>query len=185
MGIFDKLQDRVRERLNNPILQELAKEQSLRDLLLKREFRLPEGYIQREFVSRAMDDEILELSLAIYDDYAEITGKVKKRLIPFPISFSGRFTIQGLEFSPARKVVFLKLDQVAPIDIDWITKKVIQRIPFLETTGDLIVCDLMRIPKLAEIFSRRIKGLSVWDFITLKELTLKQGEIVGRVGVVL
>lgn len=185
MGIFDKLQDRVRERLNNPILQELAKEQSLRDLLMKREFRLPEGYIQREFVSRAIDDEVLELSLAIYDGYAEINGKIKKRLIPFPISFSGRLTIQGMEFSAARKVVFLKLDQVAPIDIDWLTKKVVQRIPYFESLGDLIVCDLMGVPKLADIFSRRIKGLSVWDFITMKELSLKQGEIVGRVGVVL
>lgn len=185
MGIFDKLQDKVRERLNNPILQELAKEQSLRDLLLKREFRLPETYLQREFVSRALDDEVQELSLALYDGYAEITGKMKKRLIPFPISFSGRLTIQGMEFSPARKVVFLKLDQVAPIDIDWLTKKVVQRIPFFDSLGDLIVCDLMHIPQLAALFSQRVKGYSVWDFITIKELSLKQGEIVGRVGVVL
>jgi len=44
---------------------------------------------------------------------------------------------------------------------------------------------MTRVPKLAELFAYRVKGISAWDFITLKELSLKDGEIVGRVGVVL
>ncbi|HBG05347.1 MAG: hypothetical protein A2075_25170 [Geobacteraceae bacterium GWC2_58_44] len=181
MGIFD----RVRDRLKDPALAELVKEQSLKDLLTRREFHLPESYLQREFVSSALDDEILELSLAIFDGYGEIRGKIKKRLLPFPITFSARFAIQGMEFSSARKIVFLKLEQVAPIDIDWLTKKMVQRIPFLSCFGDLIACDLTRVPRLAELFAYRVKGISLWDFITLKELSLKDGEIVGRVGVVI
>lgn len=181
MGLFDKLKDKIK----NPAMQELVKEQNLKDLLLKREFRFSQGYLQREFMSRAMDDEIPEFNIALFDGYGELNGKMKKRLIPFAINFSATFTIQGLEFSAARKSVQLKLEQVAPIDIDWLTRKVVQRIPFLSCNGNLITCDLNQVPRLAEIFAYRVKGFSPWDFVTIKELSLKEGEVVGRVGVVL
>jgi hypothetical protein len=180
MGILDRLQ-----RLKNPALVELVKEQSLKDLLLHREFRISQGYLQREFMVRATDDEIPELAIALLEGSGEISGKMKKRLLPFAIPFSAKFTIQGIEFSSARKCVFIKLEEVGPIDLDWLTKKVVGRIPFLSCMGDLIVCDLTRVPRLAELFSANVMGKSVWDFITLKELHLKDGEIVGRVGVVL
>jgi hypothetical protein len=180
MGIFDKFT----ERLKNPALVELVKEQSLKDLLIRREFRLSQGYLQREFLVRAQDDEMLELTLSLQDGYGEIAGKIKKRFLP-AISFSAVFTIEGMEFSSARKCVFLKLDKVGPVDLDWLTKKVVERIPFLSCRGDLIACDLTRVPRLAELFAYRVKGINVWDFIALKELSLKEGEIVGRVGVVL
>jgi hypothetical protein len=186
MGILDKLRDKFQERLKDPALTGLVKEQSLKDLLIRREFRISQGYLQREFLSKALDDELLELSIALFDGYGEINGKIKKRLLPFPISFSATFTMQGLEFSSARKCVLLKLEKVAPIDLDWLTRKVVQRIPFLSHLGgDLISCDLTRVPRLAELFAYRIKGISFWDFITMKELTVKEGEIVGRVGVVI
>ena len=185
MGIFERVKDRVKERLNDPALAELVKEQSLKDLLVRREFRLSQGYLQREFVNRAIDEEMQELSIALFDGYGEMSGKVKKRLLPFAIPFSATFTVQGMEFSSARKCVLLKLEKVGPIDLDWLTKKVVERIPFLSCMGDLITCDLTRVPRLAELFAYRIKGISIWDFITLKELSLKDGEVVGRVGVVL
>ena len=180
MGIFDKFT----EKIKNPALAELVKEQSLKDLLLKREFRLPQDYLQREFLSRALDDELPELKLILSDGCGEITGKIKKRFLP-AISFSALFTIQGLEFSTARKCVSLKLDKVGPIDLDWLTRKVVERIPFLNCVGDLITCDLTRVPRLAELFAYRVKGIDIGDFIVLKELSLKEGEIVGRVGVLL
>lgn len=181
MGILD----RIKSRLKDPALIELVKEQSLKDLLVRREFRISQAYLQREFLSRALDDELLELSIAMFDGYGELTGKVKKRLIPFPIAFSATFTVQGMEFSSARKCVFLKLEKVAPIDLNWLTRKVVERIPFLSCTGDLISCDLTQVPRLAELFAYRVKGINVWDFVTLKKLTLQEGEIAGRVGVVL
>lgn len=181
MGILDRLRDSIK----NPVLIELVKEQSLKDLLIKREFRLSQSYLQREFLSRSQDDEMLDLGIAIFDGYGEFTGKVKKRLLPFPITFSATFTIQGMEFSSARKVVFMKLEKVGPIDLDWLTKKVVERIPFLSCSGDLISCDLTRVPRLAELFAYRVKGINPWDFIALKKLSLQEGEIVGRVGVVL
>lgn len=180
MGIFQKIQ----ERIKNPALAELVKEQSLKDLLIRREFRLSESYLQREFVAPVLDDEMPELSIALFNGYGEIAGKMKKRLLP-TLSFSATFTIQGMEFSSARKCVLLRLEKVGPIDIDWLTRKFVQRIPFLSCTGNMITCDLTRVPKLAELFAYRVKGISAWDFITLKELNLKDGEIVGRVGVVL
>ena len=185
MGIFDKFKERINDRLNDPAFMELVQEQSLKDLLVKRAFRVPQAYLQREFLNKAIDEELLELNLSLYDGYGEISGKMKKRLLPFAIPFSATFTIHGMEFSTARKCVFVKLEQVAPIDLDWLTRKVVERIPFLSCTGDLVVCGLTRVPRLAELFAHRVKGISLWDFITMKEIWLKQGEIVGRVGVVL
>jgi len=180
LGIFE----RIKERITDPSLVELVKEQSLRDLLTKRAFHISQGYLQREFLNRVLDDEIVEFTIALFDGYGEIAVKMKKRLLP-AIPFSATFTIHGIEFSSARKTVQLKLEKVGPIDLDWLTKKIVQRIPSLSYSGDLITCDLTRVPRLAEIFSRRIKGLNAWDLITLKELNLRDGEIVGRVGVVL
>ena len=185
MGLFEKLQDKFQDRLKNPALVELVKEQNLKDLLIKREFRISQTYLQREVASRAVDDEMLELSISLMDGYGEITGRVKKRLLPFAIPFSARFTIQGMEFSSARKAVFLKLEKVAPIDVDWLTRKVVERIPFLSCMGDMICCDLAKVPRLAELFAYRVKGINPWDFIALKELKFSGGEISGRVGVVL
>ncbi|HBA88944.1 MAG TPA: hypothetical protein DCZ75_13465 [Geobacter sp.] len=185
MGIFDKFKDRIQARLNDPSFMELVQEQSLRDLLVRREFHIPQAYLQREFLDKAVDDEIVELKLAVFDGYGEISGKMKKRLVPFAIPFSATFSIEGMEFSAMRKCVLLKVANVAPIDLDWLTRKVVERIPFLSCMGEVVVCDLTRVPRLAEMFSHRVKGISMWDYITLKELWLKQGEIVGRVGVVL
>jgi len=186
MSIFEKFTEKINERLNNPALVELVKEQSLKDLLTKRAFRISQGYLQREFLGRALDDEIVEFSIALFDGYGEITGKMKKRFLPV-LPFSATFTIHGMEFSSARKCVLLKLEKVGPVDFDWLTRKVVLHIPFLSCSGDLITCDLTRVPQLARLFDYRVKGLNlnVWDLITLKELGLKDGEIVGRVGVVL
>lgn len=186
MGIFEKLQEKFQDRLkNNPALVELVKEQSLKDLLVRREFRISQLYLQREVANRALDDELQQLSISLLDGYGEITGKVKKRLLPFAIPFSATFTIQGMEFSSARKAVFLKLEKVGPIDVDWLTRKVVERIPFLSCMGELIACDLTKVPRLAELFAYRVKGINLWNLITLKELKLNDGEIIGRVGVVL
>lgn len=185
MGIFDKFKDRIQEKLNDPSFMELVQEQSIRDLLVRREFHLPQAYLQREFLNQVIDDEIQELSLTIFDGYGEISGKMKKRLVPFAIPFSATFSIQGMEFSAMRKCVWLTIANVTPVDLEWLTRKMVERIPFLSCRGDLVVCDLTRVPRLAELFSHRIKGVSMWDYITLRELWLKEGEIVGRVGVVL
>ena len=47
MSIFEKLTERINDRIRNPALVELVKEQSLRDLLTKRAFRISQGYLQR------------------------------------------------------------------------------------------------------------------------------------------
>jgi len=185
MGIINKIKGRIQDRLNDPAFMGLVQEQSLKDLLVRREFRIPEDYLQREFLNKALDDELVEFKLSIGNGFCEVSGRFKKRLVPFAIPFSASFTIQGIEFSSARKCVFLKLGPVSPLDLDWLTKKVVERIPSLSMMGEVLVCDLNRVPRLAELFAHRVKGISIWDYLTLKELWMKQGEIGGRVGVVL
>ncbi|QXE90487.1 hypothetical protein KP001_19095 [Geomonas subterranea] len=185
MGIIDKIKGRIQDRLNDPAFMGLVQEQSLKDLLLRREFRITQEYLQREFLDKTLDDELVEFKLVIGNGYCEVSGRLKKRLVPFALPFSASFAIEGIEFSAARKCVFLKLGPVSPLDLDWLTGKVVQRIPALSMMGEMLVCDLNKVPRLAELFAHRVKGISIWDYITLKELWLKQGEIGGRVGVVL
>ena len=45
MGLFEKIKSRIKDKLNDPGFMELVQEQSLRDLLTKREFRIPQSYL--------------------------------------------------------------------------------------------------------------------------------------------
>jgi hypothetical protein len=61
----------------------------------------------------------------------------------------------------------------------------VERVPFLAYRDGLLVCDLERVPRLDALLAHRIGAARVADFLTLRELSLRQGEIVGRLGVVL
>lgn len=171
-------------KLKHPALAGLIQDQHLKELLIHREFRLSEEYLHREFISQAADDEIHSPELRFFDGFGEIRCQVKKRLLP-AISFSARFTVQGVEFSSMGKRVHLRVEQVKPFDFDWVTRRFVEKVPFLSFSDGLLTCDLTRVPRLANLFSYQIKGFRVADLITLKELTLQDGEIVGRLGMVL
>ena len=177
MGIFDTFR--------NPAFQELFRDQRLRELLVRREFRISEEYVHREFISRAGDDEVRNLSLRFRDGFGELSGEVKKRLLPFAVPFAARFAIHGVEFGALGKRVYLRLEEVRPLDLDWVTRRVVDKVPFLDFRDGLVVCDLTRVPRLDAILSWRLGRGRLTDFLTLRELAFREGEIVGRLGVVL
>lgn len=107
---------------------------------------MSQDYFHRELIARAMDEEIHELSMKFYDGYGEISGKVKKKLIPFSIPFSARFGVERIFFTPKEKMIFLKIEEVKPVDVDFVTRKVVGKIPFLSYSEGTISCDLTRCP---------------------------------------
>jgi len=181
MGIFDRLNN----TLKNPAFRELMRDQQLKEVVTRREFRVTEEYFQREFVSRAVDEELRGLSLRFRDGYGEIAGEVKKRLLPFAIPFTARFTVQKVAFTSWEKQVYLQVEQVKPLDLDWVTARLVGNIPFLSCRDGVVACDLTRVPRLAEFFGYQFKGMKVADLLTVKELSLREGELVGRLGVCL
>lgn len=170
---------------NKTAVLDLIKDPRLHDLVTKREFRLTEEYLHREFLAKVTDEELTGLNLSIGEGHAELSGKVKKRLLPFPIPFSARFSIHSTDFSHKGKVVRLKLEEVKPIDLDSLTKKLVEQVPFLTYEGGLVSLDLERVPRLAELFGYQVKGIRPFDFVVLKDLVLSPGEVVGKVGVIL
>ena len=177
MSIFDLLK--------NPALLELIKDQRLKEIVTRREVRVSEDYFHREFVSRALDEEIQELSMRFLDGYGEISGKVKKKLLPFSVPFSARFELQRVDFTPKEKIIYLKIEEVKPLDVEWVTRKIVEKIPFLAYGDGVIACNLTQVPKLADFFGYHVKGIKVCDFLTIKELLFKEGELVGRLGICL
>lgn len=177
MGIFDKIR-------NIPFM-DVIRDQRLKELLTKREFRLSEEYLQREFLHRAEDEEVSGLSLKLENGFGTISGKVKKRLLPFAVPFSARFSVHAVDFSREGKVVLFKVEEIKPIDSDWITQKLVRNVPFLAYADRVLVCDLERVPKLAEIFSYKVKGIRPLDHFVMKELAFLDGEVVGRLGLCL
>jgi hypothetical protein len=177
MSIFDRLQ--------NPALGEFLRDQRLRELVTRREFRVSQDYIHREFIGRMADDDVTDLVLSLHDGFAELSGQVRKRPLPFAIPFSARLTVRGVEFNTMGKRVYLGVEEVRPLDVDWITRKMVDKVPFLDYRDGLLVCDLERIPRLDSLLSGRIGTRKLADFLTLREVTLRHGEIVGRLGVVL
>jgi hypothetical protein len=176
MSIFDKFK--------HSALAGLIHDQHLKELITRREFRISEEFIHREFISQAADEEILNPELRFFDGFGELRCQVKKKLLP-AINFSARFTIHGLEFSSLGKRLHLRLEEVKPLDFNWVTKRMIGRLPFLTLSDGIMTCDLTQVPRLAYLFSYQVKGIQVVDHFTLRDLAFKEGEVVGRLGVVL
>ncbi|ACM18398.1 hypothetical protein Geob_0021 [Geotalea daltonii FRC-32] len=177
MSIFDMLK--------NPALLDLIKDQHLKEIVTRREVRVSQDYFHRELIARAMDEEIHELSMKFYDGYGEISGKVKKKLIPFSIPFSARFGVERIFFTPKEKMIFLKIEEVKPVDVDFVTRKVVEKIPFLSYCEGTIACDLTQVPELQKFLAYNINGIKVCDFLTIKELLFREGEMIGRLGLCL
>ncbi len=178
MSIFDKLKQAA--------LLELVQEPRLKQLLTRREFRLSQEELYHEFAKQAAgEEELQELGLAVGEGFLELSGRVKKRLLPFAIPFSVRFSLHSLEFSPRTKAVHLKLEEVKPFEVDSLTKKLVDKVPFLSVDGRLVTLHLARVPRLAGLVACQIKGFRPFDHIVLKELAFREGEVVGRVGVLL
>ena len=177
MGIFDMLK--------SPALLDLIKDQQLKEIVTRREVRVSEEYFHREFVSQALDEEIQELSMRFLDGYGEISGKVKKKMLPFSINFSARFAVQRVDFSPKEKIIYLSVEDVKPLDVEWVTRRIVEKIPFLSYSEGVIACDLAQVPRLADFLDYRLKGFKVCDFLTIKELLFREGELIGRLGVCL
>ena len=178
MSIFDKLK--------GSHLLELARDPRLQELITKREFRLTQEELQREFAGQVAGEEALqELALVVGDGFLELSGRVKKRPLPFAIPFSARFSLHSLEFSPRSKVVNLRLDEVKPFEVDALTKKLVEKVPFLSFADGLVSVHLTRVPRLAGLLASNVKGFHPFDHIVLKDLEFRPGEVFGRVGVLL
>ena len=79
----------------------------------------------------------------------------------------------------------LAMDEVKPLDLEWVTRRMADKVPFLEYGDGLLVCDLTKVPRLANLFSCQVKGIKLADFLSLRELVVRDGEVVGRLGIVL
>jgi hypothetical protein len=173
------------DRFDNPAFRELLRDQRLKDLLARREFRISEEYVQREFIGRAEDDEVQNLSLRFREGFGELSGQVRKRILPFAVPFSARLAIHGVEFNGMGKRVYLRLEDVRPFDLDWVTRRVVDKVPFLDYRDGLLVCDLKLVPRLDTLLAYRVGGAHLADFVTLRDLAFREGELVGRLGFVL
>ncbi len=178
MSIFDKLKQTA--------LLELVQDPRLKQLLTRREFRLSQEELRHEFAKQAAgEEELHDLALTVGEGFLEVSGRVKKRLLPFAIPFSARFSLHSLEFSPRSKAVHLRLEEVKPFEVDSLTKKLVTKVPFLSFADGLVTVHLSRVPRLTGLLSCQIKGFRPFDHIVLKELSFREGEVVGRVGVLL
>jgi hypothetical protein len=173
----------ISDFFGNAPLWSFIKDQNIREILTKREFRISEEYLHRDFVSRAADEKVRNLSLKIYDGYAEITGRVQQRPLPGFVPFLARFALHGYEFDRNSRKLHLKVKEVKPMGGDLLIGKLAKKIPFLSCEKGVAVCDLMKMPLLCDLFGYHVKGMPVMDFVTLKELRLNEGEIVGKLGV--
>jgi hypothetical protein len=171
--------------LKTKTVLELISDPRLKELVTRREFRVSEEELRQELVTRVSDEDIQDLAVSVGEGFLEISGKIKKRLLPFAIPFSARFSLHSLEFSPRIKAVHLRLEELKPLDLDWLTKRLVGKIPFLSSADGLVTLHLVKIPRLTGLLTCQVKGFHPFDHIVLKELSFHPGEVVGRVGVML
>lgn len=171
-------------KLKNSTFSAFLQDQHLPGLFRRREFRLTEAFLRRELLTQVADEEIPELDLELHDGYAEVRGVIKKRFMP-QLAFSLRLRVVGVEFNAMAKRLHLAVDDVKPLDVDWITRRLVERVSYLNYAAGRISIDLDRMPRLEIPLAYRIKGVRVADFFTIKEIHLRLGEVVGRLGVTL
>jgi hypothetical protein len=165
---------------------EMMKDPRLRELVTRREFSISREELQQELLSQTADEEGLQdLTVQVGDGFLEISGRVKKRMLPFAIPFSARFSLHSLEFSPRSKTVHLKLEELKPFEVDSLTKKLVEKLPFLSFADGLVTIQLEKVPRLAGLFGCRIGSFRPFDHIVLKQLNFMEGEVTGKIGVLL
>jgi hypothetical protein len=178
MSIFDTLKQ-------SPLM-EMMKDPRLRELVTRREFSISREELQREILSQTAGEEGLQdLTVQVGDGFLEISGRVKKRMLPFAIPFSARFSLHSLEFSPRSKTVYLKLEELKPFEVDSLTKKLVEKLPFLTFADGLVTIQLEKVPRLTGLLGCRIGNFRPFDHIVLKQLRFLEGEVTGKVGVLL
>ena len=178
MTIFDKLKQSH--------LMEMLKDPRLKDLVTRREFSVSQEELQREIVTQAAgEEELQDLSVQVGEGYLEISGRVKKRMLPFAIPFSARFSLHSLEFSPRSKTVHLKLEELKPFEVDSLTRKLVEKLPFLSFADGLVTIHLARVPRLEGLLGSKIGNFRPFDHIVLKKLCFRNGEVAGSIGVLL
>jgi hypothetical protein len=173
------------DNLKGAGLMSLINDPRLKDLLVKREFRICEDELRAELLREADREEFQELDLALADGSLQISGKVRKKPLPFAIPFSARFSLHSMEFVPRRKVLYLNVDEIRPLDLEWLTKKLVEKTPFLSLEQNLVTVDLAKIPRLAPILTTQLGLFRPFDHVVLKELEFRTAEIVGKIGVLL
>ena len=175
MGFFTDI-------LANPLFA-LAKEQDFRDLLTTRRFRITEEFLQGELATLAGDEELSGLSLKLHKGYGELAGKLQKKPIPFAIPFSARFSLAEVQFTPESKHVRLRIDEMKPVNVDWLTERMLAKTDFMDYADGIVSCDLAKVPRLAGFFGLEVKGVRVADYLELRELAFEKGAITGRFGI--
>ena len=60
-----------------------------------------------------------------------------------------------------------------------------EKVPFLSFADGLVTVHLGKIPRLAPVLTYHVKGFQPFDHMVLKDLRFVNGEVVGRVGVML
>jgi hypothetical protein len=178
MHIFDTLK-------KSPLM-EMLQDPRLRELVTRREFTISRDELQREILSQTAGEEGLQdLTVQVGEGFLEISGRVKKRMLPFAIPFSASFSLHSLEFSPRSKTVHLKLEELKPFEIDSLTKKLVEKLPFLTFANGLVTIQLEKVPRLAALLGCQIGSFRPFDHIVLKRLSFMEGEVTGSIGVLL
>jgi hypothetical protein len=81
--------------------------------------------------------------------------------------------------------VHLRLEELKPFSLDSLTKKLVEKVPFLSFDDGLVTVHLVKVPRLTRLLTSQVKGFRPFDHVVLKELHFHEGEVVGRVGVLL
>jgi len=103
--------------------------------------------------------------------------------VPLVIPFSLRFSVAGISFTRETKNITLRIEEVKPVDLDWVTKKIIEKLPFLAFDERVVTCDLLKVPQLAHLLDYSVKGIRVADHVKLRDLEIRKGEVIGRLGI--
>ncbi len=149
MSIFDKLKQSG--------MADLIRDQQMKELLTRGEFRIHRGVRPPRIPRHGCRRRYPRSLPPLLRRPRRTVRHREKRLLP-AISFATRFGIQGVEFGRMGKRIYLQLQEVRPLDLDWVNERIIGRVPFLDYHGSLIACDLPASPALPICWNTGSRG---------------------------
>lgn len=175
---------RLIRTIQSETAREFLRDQSIGDLLIRRQFRLTQSQLNRMLLSLGDPESAGSLSMTLGEGVMELEGRVPLSMLP-AMTVRASLTIAGILTTRDGPVVRLRVESVHPLPVVPFISRIVERIPFLTYRDGLVHCHLHRLPGLDRILLQRVGSQRLVDILILRELHLRQNELTGRVGILL
>lgn len=174
---------RLFSTLSTPALRDFLREQTLRDLVAGRRFRITQQYLDEVVIPR-IPDLPPDFTVTLKEGVIEISGRYEKRPLP-AIPFRATLSVAGVRTTSDGPEILLRIDDFHPSPLRGAVGWIVDRIPFLSSGEGALIFSPARIGGLGDILGKRVGNRRLAQLLTLTDLQVHERELVAVAGIVI